>query len=149
MSITNRWVLIWFFFFINHCVFFNSPLMRCTALRGQSTCRPWKAVTAALTRSTGVRCGAAQPNGRTVSVCSQPIRWSEPSHPPRRPWGTSTLKVTVHIVWAIMSECILRMLEFVNTRFLRLADVTPPMAAAYLEVTDLTSKKLKYIPVPR
>ncbi|XP_014326008.2 von Willebrand factor A domain-containing protein 8 [Xiphophorus maculatus] len=28
-------------------------------------------------------------------------------------------------------------------------DVTPPMAAAYLEVTDLTSKKLKYIPVPR
>ncbi|XP_041857473.1 von Willebrand factor A domain-containing protein 8 [Melanotaenia boesemani] len=28
-------------------------------------------------------------------------------------------------------------------------DVTPPMTAAYLEVTDLTSKKLKYIPVPR
>uniref|UniRef100_A0A3Q2ZT42 von Willebrand factor A domain containing 8 n=1 Tax=Kryptolebias marmoratus TaxID=37003 RepID=A0A3Q2ZT42_KRYMA len=28
-------------------------------------------------------------------------------------------------------------------------DVTPPMASAYLEVTDLTSKKLKYIPVPR
>uniref|UniRef100_A0A3Q2E0A9 von Willebrand factor A domain-containing protein 8 n=1 Tax=Cyprinodon variegatus TaxID=28743 RepID=A0A3Q2E0A9_CYPVA len=28
-------------------------------------------------------------------------------------------------------------------------DVTPPLAAAYLEVTDLTSKKLKYIPVPR
>ncbi|XP_056108158.1 von Willebrand factor A domain-containing protein 8 [Rhinichthys klamathensis goyatoka] len=28
-------------------------------------------------------------------------------------------------------------------------DVTPPMAAAYLEVTDLNSKKLKYIPVPR
>ncbi|XP_059417514.1 von Willebrand factor A domain-containing protein 8 isoform X3 [Carassius carassius] len=29
------------------------------------------------------------------------------------------------------------------------ADVTPPMTAAYLEVTDLNSKKLKYIPVPR
>ncbi|TRY92386.1 hypothetical protein DNTS_024700 [Danionella cerebrum] len=28
-------------------------------------------------------------------------------------------------------------------------DVTRPMAAAYLEVTDLNSKKLKYIPVPR
>ncbi|XP_028992985.1 von Willebrand factor A domain-containing protein 8 isoform X2 [Betta splendens] len=28
-------------------------------------------------------------------------------------------------------------------------DVTPPMTAAYLEVTDLSSKKLKYIPVPR
>ncbi|XP_013855455.1 von Willebrand factor A domain-containing protein 8 [Austrofundulus limnaeus] len=28
-------------------------------------------------------------------------------------------------------------------------DVTPPMTSAYLEVTDLTSKKLKYIPVPR
>lgn len=28
-------------------------------------------------------------------------------------------------------------------------DVTPPLAAAYLEVTDLNSKKLKYIPVPR
>ncbi|RVE58198.1 hypothetical protein OJAV_G00206850 [Oryzias javanicus] len=28
-------------------------------------------------------------------------------------------------------------------------NVTPPMVAAYLEVTDLTSKKLKYIPVPR
>ncbi|XP_071782446.1 von Willebrand factor A domain-containing protein 8 [Centroberyx gerrardi] len=28
-------------------------------------------------------------------------------------------------------------------------DVTPPMAAAYLEVTDLNSKRLKYIPVPR
>uniref|UniRef100_A0A673I6E6 ATPase dynein-related AAA domain-containing protein n=1 Tax=Sinocyclocheilus rhinocerous TaxID=307959 RepID=A0A673I6E6_9TELE len=28
-------------------------------------------------------------------------------------------------------------------------DVTPPMTVAYLEVTDLNSKKLKYIPVPR
>ncbi|KAG7467129.1 hypothetical protein MATL_G00150010 [Megalops atlanticus] len=28
-------------------------------------------------------------------------------------------------------------------------DVTPPMTAAYLEVTDLNSKKVKYIPVPR
>ncbi|XP_053732319.1 von Willebrand factor A domain-containing protein 8 [Synchiropus splendidus] len=28
-------------------------------------------------------------------------------------------------------------------------DVTPPMAAAYLEVTDLNSKKVKYIAVPR
>ncbi|XP_037343972.2 von Willebrand factor A domain-containing protein 8 [Pungitius pungitius] len=28
-------------------------------------------------------------------------------------------------------------------------DVTPPMAAAYLEVADLSSKKVKYIPVPR
>ncbi|KAF7215165.1 transcript variant X1 [Nothobranchius furzeri] len=28
-------------------------------------------------------------------------------------------------------------------------DATPPMTSAYLEVTDLTSKKLKYIPVPR
>uniref|UniRef100_A0AAV2K2C1 von Willebrand factor A domain-containing protein 8 n=1 Tax=Knipowitschia caucasica TaxID=637954 RepID=A0AAV2K2C1_KNICA len=28
-------------------------------------------------------------------------------------------------------------------------DVTPPLTAAYLEVTDLNSKKLKYIPVPR
>lgn len=28
-------------------------------------------------------------------------------------------------------------------------DVTPPMSAAYLEVTDLNSKRLKYIPVPR
>ncbi|XP_037542623.1 von Willebrand factor A domain-containing protein 8 [Nematolebias whitei] len=28
-------------------------------------------------------------------------------------------------------------------------DVTPPITSAYLEVTDLTSKKLKYIPVPR
>ncbi|KAJ8349982.1 hypothetical protein SKAU_G00251120 [Synaphobranchus kaupii] len=28
-------------------------------------------------------------------------------------------------------------------------DVTPPMTAAYLEVTDLSSKKVKYIPVPR
>ncbi|XP_062313090.1 von Willebrand factor A domain-containing protein 8 [Osmerus eperlanus] len=28
-------------------------------------------------------------------------------------------------------------------------DVTPPMTSAYLEVTDLNSKKLKYIPVPR
>ncbi|KAM9851049.1 von Willebrand factor A domain-containing protein 8 [Aulostomus maculatus] len=28
-------------------------------------------------------------------------------------------------------------------------DVTPPMTAAYLEVTDLNSKKIKYIPVPR
>ncbi|XP_072301028.1 von Willebrand factor A domain-containing protein 8 [Eucyclogobius newberryi] len=28
-------------------------------------------------------------------------------------------------------------------------DVTPPMASAYLEVTDMNSKKLKYIPVPR
>ncbi|CAG5865389.1 unnamed protein product [Menidia menidia] len=28
-------------------------------------------------------------------------------------------------------------------------DVTPPMTAAYLEVVDLNSKKLKYIPVPR
>ncbi|XP_072542068.1 von Willebrand factor A domain-containing protein 8 isoform X2 [Salminus brasiliensis] len=28
-------------------------------------------------------------------------------------------------------------------------DVTPPMTAAYLEVADLNSKKLKYIPVPR
>ncbi|KAJ4920660.1 hypothetical protein JOQ06_019581, partial [Pogonophryne albipinna] len=27
-------------------------------------------------------------------------------------------------------------------------DVTPPMTAAYLEVTDLNSKKVKYIPVP-
>ena len=30
-----------------------------------------------------------------------------------------------------------------------LSDVTPPMTAAYLEVTDLNSKKVKYIPVPR
>ncbi|KAJ8253375.1 hypothetical protein GJAV_G00212230 [Gymnothorax javanicus] len=28
-------------------------------------------------------------------------------------------------------------------------DVTPPMSAAYLEVTDLSSKKVKYVPVPR
>ncbi|XP_056145237.1 von Willebrand factor A domain-containing protein 8 isoform X2 [Lampris incognitus] len=28
-------------------------------------------------------------------------------------------------------------------------DVTPPMTAAFLEVTDLNSKKVKYIPVPR
>ncbi|KAG8000987.1 von Willebrand factor A domain-containing protein 8 [Nibea albiflora] len=28
-------------------------------------------------------------------------------------------------------------------------DVTPPMTAAYLEVVDLNSKKVKYIPVPR
>uniref|UniRef100_A0A8C9W2Q1 von Willebrand factor A domain-containing protein 8 n=1 Tax=Scleropages formosus TaxID=113540 RepID=A0A8C9W2Q1_SCLFO len=28
-------------------------------------------------------------------------------------------------------------------------DVTPPMTAAYLEVTDLNAKKVKYIPVPR
>ncbi|KAK2840347.1 hypothetical protein Q5P01_014087 [Channa striata] len=28
-------------------------------------------------------------------------------------------------------------------------DVTPPMTAAYLEVTDLGAKKVKYIPVPR
>uniref|UniRef100_A0A3P8URE8 von Willebrand factor A domain containing 8 n=1 Tax=Cynoglossus semilaevis TaxID=244447 RepID=A0A3P8URE8_CYNSE len=28
-------------------------------------------------------------------------------------------------------------------------DVTPPMAAGYLEVTDLNSKKVRYIPVPR
>ncbi|XP_061735639.1 von Willebrand factor A domain-containing protein 8 isoform X2 [Nerophis ophidion] len=28
-------------------------------------------------------------------------------------------------------------------------DVTPPMTAGYLEVTDLNSKKVKYIPVPR
>lgn len=28
-------------------------------------------------------------------------------------------------------------------------DVTPPLTAAYLEVTDLNSKKVKYIPVPR
>ncbi|XP_028291916.1 von Willebrand factor A domain-containing protein 8 isoform X2 [Gouania willdenowi] len=28
-------------------------------------------------------------------------------------------------------------------------DVTPPLAAAYLEVSDLNSKKVKYIPVPR
>ncbi|CAK6967706.1 von Willebrand factor A domain-containing protein 8 [Scomber scombrus] len=28
-------------------------------------------------------------------------------------------------------------------------DVTPPMTAAYLEVTDLNSKKVKYVPVPR
>uniref|UniRef100_A0A4W4EPU4 von Willebrand factor A domain-containing protein 8 n=1 Tax=Electrophorus electricus TaxID=8005 RepID=A0A4W4EPU4_ELEEL len=28
-------------------------------------------------------------------------------------------------------------------------DVTPPMTAAYLEVTDLNSKNVKYIPVPR
>ncbi|CAL8321307.1 unnamed protein product [Merluccius merluccius] len=28
-------------------------------------------------------------------------------------------------------------------------DVTPPLTAAYLEVTDLNSKKLKYVPVPR
>ncbi|CAJ1078932.1 von Willebrand factor A domain-containing protein 8 isoform X1 [Xyrichtys novacula] len=28
-------------------------------------------------------------------------------------------------------------------------DITPPMTAAYLEVTDLSSKKVKYIPVPR
>ncbi|XP_033842695.1 von Willebrand factor A domain-containing protein 8 [Periophthalmus magnuspinnatus] len=28
-------------------------------------------------------------------------------------------------------------------------DVTPPLTAAYLEVVDLNSKKLKYIPVPR
>ncbi|XP_029314557.1 LOW QUALITY PROTEIN: von Willebrand factor A domain-containing protein 8 [Cottoperca gobio] len=28
-------------------------------------------------------------------------------------------------------------------------EVTPPMTAAYLEVTDLNSKKVKYIPVPR
>lgn len=30
-----------------------------------------------------------------------------------------------------------------------LSDVTPPMTAAYLEVTDLNSKKVKYVPVPR
>ncbi|KAL8189744.1 UNVERIFIED_CONTAM: hypothetical protein K2H54_005660 [Gekko kuhli] len=29
------------------------------------------------------------------------------------------------------------------------ADVTPPQTAGYLEITDLTTKKLKYIPVPR
>lgn len=28
-------------------------------------------------------------------------------------------------------------------------DITPPLTAAYLEVTDLNSKKVKYIPVPR
>nr|XP_046259782.1 von Willebrand factor A domain-containing protein 8 [Scatophagus argus] len=28
-------------------------------------------------------------------------------------------------------------------------DVTPPMTAAYLEVTDMNSKKVKYIPIPR
>ncbi|XP_053253218.1 von Willebrand factor A domain-containing protein 8 isoform X2 [Podarcis raffonei] len=28
-------------------------------------------------------------------------------------------------------------------------DVTPPEAAGYLEITDLTTKKLKYIPIPR
>uniref|UniRef100_A0ABM5FZN6 von Willebrand factor A domain-containing protein 8 n=1 Tax=Pogona vitticeps TaxID=103695 RepID=A0ABM5FZN6_9SAUR len=28
-------------------------------------------------------------------------------------------------------------------------DVTPPQTAGYLEITDLTTKKLKYIPVPR
>ncbi|XP_061485897.1 von Willebrand factor A domain-containing protein 8 isoform X2 [Rhineura floridana] len=28
-------------------------------------------------------------------------------------------------------------------------DVTPPQAAGYLEITDLTTKKLKYIPIPR
>lgn len=30
-----------------------------------------------------------------------------------------------------------------------LTDITPPLASAYLEVTDLNSKKVKYIPVPR
>uniref|UniRef100_A0A670Y8E4 von Willebrand factor A domain-containing protein 8 n=1 Tax=Pseudonaja textilis TaxID=8673 RepID=A0A670Y8E4_PSETE len=30
-----------------------------------------------------------------------------------------------------------------------LYDVTPPQTAGYLEITDLTTKKLKYIPVPR
>ncbi|XP_028846499.1 von Willebrand factor A domain-containing protein 8 [Denticeps clupeoides] len=29
------------------------------------------------------------------------------------------------------------------------AEITPPMTAAYLEVSDLNSKKVKYIPVPR
>lgn len=29
------------------------------------------------------------------------------------------------------------------------ADTTPPQAAGYLEITDLTTKKLKYIPIPR
>uniref|UniRef100_A0A670J864 von Willebrand factor A domain-containing protein 8 n=1 Tax=Podarcis muralis TaxID=64176 RepID=A0A670J864_PODMU len=28
-------------------------------------------------------------------------------------------------------------------------DVTPPQGAGYLEITDLTTKKLKYIPIPR
>ncbi|XP_058040478.1 von Willebrand factor A domain-containing protein 8 isoform X3 [Ahaetulla prasina] len=28
-------------------------------------------------------------------------------------------------------------------------DVTPPQTAGYLEITDLTTKKLKYIPIPR
>lgn len=37
----------------------------------------------------------------------------------------------------------------VNTCFFVRVDVTPPMTAAYLEVTDLNSKKVKYIPVPR
>lgn len=29
------------------------------------------------------------------------------------------------------------------------SDVTPPPAAGYLEVTDLNSKKIKYIAIPR
>lgn len=29
------------------------------------------------------------------------------------------------------------------------ADVTPPQTAGYIEITDLQSKKLRYIPIPR
>lgn len=30
-----------------------------------------------------------------------------------------------------------------------ITDITPPLTSAYLEVTDLNTKKVKYIPVPR
>ncbi|KAL3055865.1 hypothetical protein OYC64_018546 [Pagothenia borchgrevinki] len=94
--------------------------MRCTALRGLLTYQRSGLLRAGLTPYFEADLGPARPNGTTVSVCSQPIRWSEPSPPNKVP------------------------LKEVYPK-----DVTPPMTAAYLEVTDLNSKKVKYIPVPR
>ncbi len=94
--------------FSSWLLFLSSHLMRCTALRGLLTCQKWRVARVGLTCSFEVDFGPARPSGRIVSVCSQPIRWSEPFHLTRCPWGRFIPKVRVQIIHQFVynRECI-------------------------------------------
>lgn len=130
--------------------------MRCTALRDLLIYQWWRVLRVGLTCSLEVGFVPACPNDRIVSVCSQPIRWSGPFHRTRCPWRRSTPKVRVQIRWVQRKPGFcsdhskwIHIFIVQTSSLVCPSDVTPPLTAAYLEVTDLNSKKVKYIPVPR
>lgn len=130
-------------------LFSSSRPTRCTVSQGPATFPRWRAVTAALTPSWEVAFGPTSPSATTALRCSPLARWWGPFHPTKCPSKRSTLKVRVHKGCSHQKQCVFSSVLILIDCLASLSDVTPPLTAAYLEVTDLNSKKLKYIPIPR